>query len=115
MLKPGVDAVGIAAVVVAAILEVLDQPELGVADVRDGAELVADLGLKSMDLAQLVAILEVELGADPFREAVSITSVRTVGDVCRAYEALLSGDVADSGAADLERARARGAARRGRG
>jgi hypothetical protein len=47
--------------------------------------LTYDLGLRSLDLAQLVATLELELHADPFAQLVPITSVRTVGDVCEAY------------------------------
>jgi len=44
-----------------------------------------DLGLRSLDLARVVAKLEIELEQDPFLERVSITSVRTVDDLCRAY------------------------------
>lgn len=51
----------------------------------DDRHLVADLGLKSLDLAHLVALLETKLGFDPFAERVAITSVKTVGDLCAAY------------------------------
>ncbi len=44
-------------------------------------KLNATLGLSSLDLAFLVADLEVELGVDPFAKLVSITSVRTVDDL----------------------------------
>ncbi|MFL5339448.1 MAG: acyl carrier protein [Gemmataceae bacterium] len=47
--------------------------------------LVDDLGLKSLDLAHLIAALERRLKADPFLRLVPITSVRTVGDLCDAY------------------------------
>ena len=52
-----------------------------------GAEkLSATLGLSSLDLAFLVADLEAELGVDPFAKLVSITSVRSVEDLVRAYQ-----------------------------
>lgn len=43
------------------------------------------IGLKSLDLARLVAELEEELGFDPFAEMIPITSIRTVGDLVEAY------------------------------
>lgn len=49
------------------------------------ANLSATLGLTSLDLAFLVAELEVEFGVDPFARRVSITSVRTVNDLINAY------------------------------
>lgn len=52
---------------------------------------LADLGLKSLDLAHLIAALERRLGADPFLKLVPITSVRTVGDLCDAYRRCLEG------------------------
>lgn len=47
--------------------------------------LVDGLGLESLDLAHLIAALERRLHADPFLRLVSITSIRTVGDLCDAY------------------------------
>ena len=49
-------------------------------------KLSATLGLSSLDLALLVAELEAELGVDPFAKLVSITSVRSVDDLVRAYQ-----------------------------
>ena len=37
-------------------------------------------------LARIVASLEMKLDVDPFAEDVAITSIRTVGDLCNAYE-----------------------------
>jgi acyl carrier protein len=51
-----------------------------------------DLGLKSLDLARLVAALEVQTGADPFQELVSITSIRTIGDLLEAYRRFFADD-----------------------
>jgi acyl carrier protein len=49
-------------------------------------KLNATLGLTSLDLAFLVADLEAELGVDPFAKLVSITSVRSVDDLVKAYQ-----------------------------
>ena len=51
----------------------------------DDDDLLVDTGLASLDLAALVARLERVWRVDPFIEAVAITEIRTVGDLCRAY------------------------------
>jgi acyl carrier protein len=64
-------------------------------DVRtfSGAEkLNATLGLSSLDLAFLVAELEVELGVDPFAKSISITSIRSVDDLVSAYRNAVFGN-----------------------
>lgn len=71
-----------------------------------------DLGLTSLDLAQLVASLEISLGADPFQDLVPITSVRTVGDVCHAFERFFSGERAASQDPALQEIKRRADARR---
>lgn len=62
------------------------------AEIRTDHRLGPDLGLTSLDLAQLVAVVEGRLKADPFQELVPITSVRNVGDLSSAYERFFSGD-----------------------
>src|SRR5262249_1494703 len=59
--------------------------------------LSATLGLSSLDLAFVVAELEAELGIDPFAKLVSITSVRSVGDLVRAYQQALFPELERSG------------------
>lgn len=71
-----------------------------------------DLGLTSLDLAQLVASLEINLGADPFQELVPITSVRTVGDVCHAFERFFAGEQVESEDAALLESKRRAEARK---
>ncbi|HEY7665469.1 MAG TPA: acyl carrier protein [Xanthobacteraceae bacterium] len=82
-------------------------------------KLNATLGLSSLDLAVLVAELEAELGVDPFAKLVSITSVRSVGDLVRAYQQAFFpelGSGADDGAVATAVARAgKRRARRERG
>jgi len=62
------------------------------------AKLVDTLGLKSMDIAQVVLTLEDELDVDPFQE-IPITSIRTVGDLINAYAITL--DPASSAAPEV--------------
>jgi acyl carrier protein len=54
-------------------------------DVLDNDRPLVAVGLTSLDLAALIAMLERKLKADPFLEAIAITEMRTVGDLCRAY------------------------------
>jgi len=63
-------------------------------------KLSATLGLSSLDLAFLVAELEAELGVDPFAKLVSITSVRSVEDLVRAYQQAVFPELQRSGEED---------------
>jgi acyl carrier protein len=63
----------------------LDEKDLAARDLGSDDRLSTDLGLTSLDLATLVAALEMKLEADPFQELVPITSVRTIGDLEAAY------------------------------
>jgi acyl carrier protein len=58
----------------------LPERELGPND-----RLNIDLGLTSLDLAGLVAALEMRLKADPFQVMFAVTTVRTVADLEWAY------------------------------
>ena len=69
----------------------LDEKDLPLREIQSEDRLNGDLGLTSLDLASLVAALEMTLKADPFQEVVPITSVRTVGDLERAYVRFFSG------------------------
>ncbi|MCJ8308053.1 MAG: acyl carrier protein [Rhizobiaceae bacterium] len=81
------------------ISDLLEEQGLENPGVEDDAKLVDTLGLKSMDIAQVVLMLEDELDADPFQE-IPITSVRTVGDLVNAYQVALDPDSASAGEAD---------------
>lgn len=48
-------------------------------------KLNSGLGITSLDLARLVSFLEEKFNIDPFMELVSITSIRSVGDLVTAY------------------------------
>lgn len=106
----------IAATVIAAVAEVMRQRDLDPAGIDTEAKLADTLGLKSMDLAQIVLNLEDELAADPFA-TIPITSIRTVGDLIDAYASTLGagGAPAPGGfdmAAEMEAARTRASRRR---
>jgi acyl carrier protein len=80
------------------------------------AKLSETLGLRSMDLAQIVLTLEDDLDTDPFQH-IPITSIRTVGDLTQAY--LVTLGLSDGSlpgtqdmAAEMAAARARTARRR---
>ena len=49
------------------------------------SNLVSDLGFESLDLAEIVALLELHFGFDPFTDQIAITDVHTVQDLCDAY------------------------------
>lgn len=75
--------------------------------------LTGDLGLRSLDLAHVIAILEAELGADPFARLVPITSIRTVGDLVEAYRKCLAGEPpSDAAVQEQAEAAQRGQTRR---
>ena len=68
------------------ILEVAQEVNPSILNIENANTLNADLGLKSLDLARIVAMLEINLSADPFAALVAITSIRTVGDLVKAYK-----------------------------
>jgi hypothetical protein len=77
-------------VVYRVLLRIAQQRTPGVLRVENGQRLTAELGLKSLDIARVIALLELELGADPFAHLVAITDIRTVADLCEAYRKALA-------------------------
>ncbi len=75
-------------------------PDIG--PIRPDQMLVDDLGLRSLDLARIIAKLEMKLGVDPFADLVSVTSIRTPGDLCAAYAKCFA--AAEDGPAEAEAA-----------
>jgi acyl carrier protein len=90
----------------------LDEKDLPLRDIVPEDRLNADLGMTSLDLASLVAALEMKLKADPFQEVVPITSVRTVGDLEAAYVKYFSNPGERGQDEDLAEVRRRAEARR---
>ena len=76
-------------VVCETIHSVADEGGVTIGQIRGDAKLVEELGLRSLMMARLIAVLESRLDVDPFLELVAITRVRTVDDLCAAYEAAI--------------------------
>ena len=72
-------------IIYSTVQRVAEEQSIEVGEIHEHDALVDNLGLRSMDLARILAILELKLNVDPFAELVSITSIRTVGDLCVAY------------------------------
>ena len=95
------------------LLDIADEEELDVTGIRGHEKLVEDLGFQSLMMARILAILEARLGVDPFAQNVAVTSVRTVDDLCSAYEQCLAGNAAaDESAVSVQQGRQRAEARR---
>jgi acyl carrier protein len=71
------------------IVAILERNGHQVAPFDNQDDLVAT-GLTSLDLAALVALLERQWQIDPFLEAIAVTDMRTVGDLCRAYQEVIN-------------------------
>lgn len=54
-------------------------------DIKPEDHITEELGFGSLDMAELVATLEMKLGFDPFADGASIASVRTVADIVALY------------------------------
>ena len=70
----------------AVLLEIVNEVAGPVEHLDEEQLLVDQLGLTSLHLARLLAVLELELDTDPFSDEVPITSMRTVGDLLDAYD-----------------------------
>lgn len=96
------------------VLEVARRRKPEIQGLEPEQRLTVDLGLKSLDVAQVVAVLEDRLEMDPFSELVAITSVETVGDLTAAYRKCHEGGGSEDRPASVEegsgRAQARSAA-----
>jgi acyl carrier protein len=73
----------------ARVLEIVQRKSPDLREIRLEARLLDELGLESLDIAELIATLELELGIDPFASRIPISRVRTVGDICDAYSTSL--------------------------
>ena len=101
--------------IISAIHEVAEARGLDMPPPQPTHTLTGDLGLRSLDLAHLIAILEAELKLDPFARLVPITSIRTVGDLVHAYRRSMTESAASAATAPevdeaVHRARTRRAA-----
>ena len=72
------------------LAEIQEQQGYRPVPLKDEYRVVKDLGFSSMDVAQLIAVLEMELAVDPFSMGVSIMEIHTIGQLCDAYEHALA-------------------------
>lgn len=98
-------------VVVAEIRKLLETTGR-VPDILEGDDRFDALGITSLDLVELVAALNVKLTANPFQQSVAFTDVRTVADLCRAYQPASTDDADAALLGELEETRRRALARR---
>jgi len=75
---------GVEEMVTSTIAAVMAARDLDPGGIEPLARLSETLGLRSLDLAQIVLTLEDDLNIDPF-QTIPITSIRTVGDLTDAY------------------------------
>ena len=69
-----------------AITEIQEQQQYEPVPIIESSELVGDIGLQSLDIAQLVAMLEVKLEKDPFANGATLESISTAGQLSKLYE-----------------------------
>ncbi len=67
------------------IKEIQSQNSLVTIGLKGDMKIVKDLGFSSLDVAQLIATLELEFGMDPFAEDVSIMDVHTLDELYQLY------------------------------
>ena len=77
-----------------AIAEIIAQNRMQPRALADSDGLHRDLGFASLDVAQLIAVLEIELGVDPFACGASLKEIGTVGQLVALYERHLAERVA---------------------
>lgn len=73
-----------------ALSRIVEAAHPGFRPIRELDDLVDDLGLESLDLAELIAVMEIEFDLDPFARIASIRAMRKVGDLLNAYEAAVA-------------------------
>jgi len=66
--------------------EVLSMNGAEEVEIRFDSKIVHDLGMKSLDIAQLIALLEIQYEKDPFSEGATLANVITIADLCKLYE-----------------------------
>lgn len=73
-------------VVLQIIKNIQEQQSYPQIEITNDSKIVTDLGFKSLDIAQLIAMLEIELGVDPFAEGAVLEEIKTVQDLYTVYQ-----------------------------
>lgn len=73
------------------IYKIAEDEAIAIGEISMDTALVDDIKLKSLQLARLFAMLEMEHGLDLFSSGqVSVTDIRTIGDLYNTCEAALT-------------------------
>ncbi|MCP4109231.1 MAG: hypothetical protein GY749_27520 [Desulfobacteraceae bacterium] len=68
------------------ILQIAKDQSLPIREVRAENSIVEDLGFKSLDIATLASMLDLEFNVEPFTSNMAaITEIHTVEDLCNVY------------------------------
>lgn len=74
-------------VVYRVLKEIAAEEGVSMDEIADDDNLVENIGFKSLHIARIFATLEMELNIEPFDSGeLSITEIRTVGDLVDAFE-----------------------------
>lgn len=114
MLKDDQNTDRIEAIIQEQIRAILAEQSRNIPKLSAKDKLSDTLGLSSLDLATLISELELALDADPFAELIPVTSIRTVGDLVRAYQMALQPDGSARNGQEFSSAVARARLRRTR-
>lgn len=81
--EPFVNAEQVRETVVGVLLKVAKPTAWGAG--IEGGTALTELGLRSLDLAEAIALLEMEFDFDPFVEGATLAQVRTIDDLAALY------------------------------
>ena len=94
------------------VLRVVREKFPETAGIENGQGLTSGLGLDSLDIARIIAVIELQLGVDPFASLFAVTDMRTVGDLCTAYRTALCSPAGAPSVSSFESSVQRAEARR---
>ncbi len=73
-----------------AIREIQEEQDYRIVELNENMDILNTLGFRSLDIAQLIAMLELELGVDPFSNGVSLAQLTTLGNLYEIYHAAIN-------------------------
>jgi acyl carrier protein len=68
-----------------AIREIQEQQGYRIVELDDKMDILNTLGFQSLDIAQLIAMLELDLGVDPFSNGASLSELTTIKNLYEIY------------------------------
>ena len=67
------------------VLRIVKQKKTDIEKLNPEDLLIDDLQFASLDLAQLVATMEIKFGLDPFAQGARMSEIKTLKDLCNVY------------------------------